>query len=55
MRSAMRVLDALEKADSVLELEDADHAWLITRMESARFGMVHPALVQFIDDISKLQ
>ena len=55
MRSAIRVLDALEKADGVLELEDADHAWLVTRLQSARFGMVHPAIVQFIDDISNIE
>jgi hypothetical protein len=54
MRSAIRVLDALEKADGVLELEDADHAWLVTRMQSARFGMVHPAIVEFVDDITEV-
>ncbi len=54
MRSAIRVLDALEKADGVLELEYADNALLVTRMESDSFGMVHPAIVQFVDDVSNL-
>ena len=58
MRSAIRVLDALDALDEnakVLELEDADYSYLQNRVENARFAMVHPAIVQFVDDVSKPQ
>jgi hypothetical protein len=51
MRRSIRVLDALDKATDVLELEDADYNYLRERINKARFGMVHPAIVQFIDDM----
>ena len=55
MRHAIRVLDVLDALDEdaeVLELEDADYEYLKSRILSARFGMVHPAIVQFIDDVT---
>ena len=55
MRRAIRVLDALDVLDEdaeVLELEDADYSYLQGRVTNARFGMVHPAIVQFIDDVT---
>ena len=58
MRRAIRVLDVLDALDEdadVLELEDADYEYLNGRIQKARFGMVHPAIVQFIDDISNIE
>lgn len=58
MRRAIRVLevlDALDEDADVLELEDADYEYLKERIQKARFGMVHPAIVQFIDDISTIE
>ena len=58
MRLAIRVLDVLDALDEnadVMELEDADYSYLQGRVQNARFGMVHPAIVQFIDDISQVE
>ncbi len=58
MRLAIRVLDVLDVLDEdadVLELEDADYEYLQGRVQNARFGMVHPAIVQFIDDVSEIE
>ena len=55
MRGAIRVLDALDNSEDTLELEDADYKWLVTRMASARFGIVHPAIVQFVDDVTSAE
>ena len=58
MRLAIRVLDVLDALDEnadVMELEDADYSYLQGRVQNARFGMVHPAIVQFIDDVSNIE
>ncbi len=53
MRKSIRILDALDKVQgNVLELEDADYAYLQDRMRKAKFGMVHPAVVDFIDEMT---
>jgi hypothetical protein len=51
MRRSIRVLDALDRATDTLVLEDADYNYLKERVNRARFGMVHPAIVQFVDDM----
>ena len=58
MRLAIRVLDVLDALDEnadVMELEDADYSYLQGRVQKARFGMVHPAIVQFIDEVSTIE
>jgi hypothetical protein len=52
MRRSIRILDALDKSTDVLELEDADYDYLKSRVPNARFGLVDPAIVQFIDDVT---
>ena len=52
MRRSMRVLDALDKANDTLVLEDADFTNLQERVKKARFVMVHPIIVQFIEDVT---
>jgi len=53
MRRSIRILDALEKSTDVLELEDADFDYLKSRVPNAKFAFVHPAIVQFVDDVIK--
>ena len=52
VRKSNRVLDALEKADKVLKLEDADYEFLGTKVRSARFAIASKAIEQFVDDVA---
>lgn len=52
MRRSIRILDALDKATDVLELEDADFEYLKGRMPNAKFSIVDPVIVQFVDDVT---
>jgi len=51
MRKAIRVLDALDRAQGVLELEDADWDFLKQKTEKAPWTLVDRRFVQFYDDI----
>lgn len=51
MRRRCRILDALEKADTDLHLEDADHAHLCELLKVFEFGVAHPELLAIIDGI----
>jgi len=52
MRKAIRVLDALDKARDVLELEDADWEFLKLKVEKMPWGVVDRRFVQFYDDVT---
>ena len=53
IRGSLRVLDALEKAEEDwVDFEDADYNFLAGKVREARFGMVHLAIVQFVDDVT---
>jgi len=53
IRGALRVLEALEKAEEDwVDFEDADYNFLMEKVRVARFGIVHPAIVQFVDDVT---
>ena len=52
LRRCIRVLDALEKAGDTLDLEDADFEFLKGRILSAKFAFAHPAILQFVDDVT---
>lgn len=55
MRRAIRVLDALDATeDNKLVLEDADFDYLKKRMNSAKFAIVDPALVKFVEDVTTI-
>ena len=51
MRRRCRILDALEKADGFLALEDADHAHLCKLVNEFEFGVAHPELLSVVDGI----
>ena len=51
MRRRCRILDALEKADDRLLLEDADHEVLKKAVESFPFQIAHRDILAVIDDV----
>lgn len=56
VRNSIRVIDALEKAGQdaqVLELEDSDYEFLVTKISAAKYTFADPAIVQFVDDITE--
>lgn len=53
MRRAMRVLDALDKAtDSTLDLEDADHGYLVEKLKRFRFAFADQKILDLVERIS---
>ena len=55
VRKSIRVLDALEEAGEVLEIEDADFAYLLHRVNSARFTASNIVFVNFVDYICGIE
>jgi hypothetical protein len=55
MRRSIRILDALDKSTDMLELEDADFEYLKSRVPNAKFSIVHPVIVKFVDDVTNVQ
>ena len=54
IRSSMRVLDALDKAEGeMIDLEDQDYEYMKSRVSQARFGFASAEILQFIDDVTK--
>lgn len=51
MRKGIRVLDALDRANGSLELEDADWEFLKTKVEKMPWAAVDRRFVQFYDDV----
>ena len=51
MRKGIRVLDALDRAQEVLELEDADWDFLKQKVERMPWAMTDRRFIQFYDDI----
>ena len=51
MRRRCRILDALEKADDRLLLEDADHEILKKAIESFPFQIAHRDILAVIEDV----
>jgi len=51
MRKGIRILDALDRAKGILELEDADWEHLKQKVEKAPWVSVDRRFVQFYDDI----
>ena len=52
MRKGIRVLDRLDAATEVLELEDADWEFLKTKVEKMPWAQVDRRFVQFHDDVT---
>jgi hypothetical protein len=55
IRRGIRVLDALEAADQVLELEDADWEHLKQKTEAMQWAFVDRRIVTFVEDIHAAQ
>lgn len=51
MRKGIRVLDALDRANGTLELEDADWDFLKQKVEKMPWASVDRRFVQFYDDV----
>lgn len=51
MRQRLRILDALDKANGQLTLEDADHALLRSLLGKFRFAVAHADIVAAIDAV----
>jgi hypothetical protein len=51
MRQSIRVLDALESANGMLELEDSDYEHLKEKLLKMPWNVVDRRLVQLIDDV----
>jgi len=52
MRSSIRVLDALDRAeDGLLELEDADYEHLKTKTQAMQWAFIDRRIMAFVDDI----
>jgi len=52
LRRSMRVLDALERASAVLELEDADWEHLKAKTLAMQWAFVDRRIISFIDDVT---
>jgi hypothetical protein len=48
IRKSIRVLDAIEKADDILELEDSDFSYARQRVLGAKFNSNHRAFSDFV-------
>ena len=51
IRSNVKILDILDKADKELILEDFDYSKLKTAIDNAKFGLAHANIIEFVDDI----
>ncbi|CTQ53531.1 hypothetical protein LP7551_02055 [Roseibium album] len=51
MRKHLRILDALDVADGMLELEDSDHAHLKKLVKEHKWGGVDRNIMTFCEDI----
>jgi hypothetical protein len=51
MRQSIRVLDALESANGMLELEDSDYQHLKEKLLKMPWNVVDKRLVQLVDDV----
>lgn len=51
MRKSIRVLDALDKSNGVLQLEDADWEYLREKTLAMQWGVIDSRIVKFTDDV----
>lgn len=52
MRRSIRLLDALEAANGVLKLEDADYELLKTKVEGMPWNLIDRRIITFVDDVN---
>lgn len=51
IRSNIKILDALEKSEKELLIEEADYIRLKNLVDGAKYGMAHKNIIQFVDDV----
>ena len=49
VRKSLRALDAIDAADDVLELEDADFEYVLGRVRNARFVSANRVYIDFVE------
>ena len=49
VRKSIRVMDALEKANGTLQLEDADFDYVLQRVKAAKFTSSNKVFVDFVE------
>jgi hypothetical protein len=52
IRKSMRVIDVLEKAEGVLELEDADYTFMKEKVLSIGFKQIDHVVLDFLEEVS---
>ena len=52
MRNSIRVLDALDKSNGVLELEDSDWEHLKQKTMAMQWAVIDRCILQFVDDVT---
>jgi hypothetical protein len=53
IRHGIRVLDAVDKAGPVLELEDSDWEHLVEKTKAMQWAIVDRRILLFIDDVTQ--
>lgn len=53
VRRSIRILDVLETATDVLELEDADYEYLKRRVTAARWPIINAVILTFVEDVTR--
>lgn len=51
MRKSIRVMEALDRANGTLELEDSDYELLKQKTEAMPWGMADRRILELIDDV----
>ena len=54
IRDRLRIVEAVEKADGEIKLEDADFENLKQYVQNMRWAIVHPDILEFCDYITGL-
>jgi hypothetical protein len=52
IRQSIRVLDAIDKANGVLELEDSDYEHLKQKTLAMPWNMIDRRIIEFVDDVT---
>ena len=55
IRRSIRILDALEKEDHVLVLEDADYEYLRERVLGTKWPLIDLVVLQFVEDVTSIK
>lgn len=51
MEKALSIIGTVRKGNGTVALEDADHEYIVKRLEGTRWMVADPATVQFVKDV----